>query len=137
MVNRTKFTLGQAATEVGRSKAALSKAIADGRLSASRNAKGWYQIDAAELFRVYKAVNLNSEPENVPILEVTQRLLKKEVEERRNERATLNATIEDLRRRLDAESETVKRLTLMLEHRSGSEAPTDVPVKSWLSRLFK
>lgn len=47
------FTLGQAAKAAGVSKTTISKAIATGRISAGRNDKGVYQIQPAELFRVY------------------------------------------------------------------------------------
>ncbi len=49
----TIFTLTEAATEVGRSKSTLLRAIDAGRLSATRNEHGDYRVDAAELFRVY------------------------------------------------------------------------------------
>jgi len=48
-----KLTLGQAAKEVGISKPSLSAAIKKGRLSAPKNESGTYEIDPAELFRVY------------------------------------------------------------------------------------
>lgn len=47
-----KLSLTQAAKEVGRSKPTISKAIKTGRLSAEKVGVG-YQIDPAELFRVY------------------------------------------------------------------------------------
>ena len=47
------LTMGQAAKEAGISKATLSRAIKNGRVSASRNEKGGFDIDPAELFRVY------------------------------------------------------------------------------------
>jgi len=47
------FTMGQAAKEAGVSKATLSRAIKSGKLSASRNDKNGWDIDPAELFRVY------------------------------------------------------------------------------------
>ena len=47
------LTLGQAEREVGVTKSTISRAIKDGRLSATRNELGHYQIDPAELFRVY------------------------------------------------------------------------------------
>jgi hypothetical protein len=49
------FTLGQAAKAAGKSKTTISKAVANGRLSATRDDKGQYQIQPAELFRVYPA----------------------------------------------------------------------------------
>ncbi len=47
------LTMGEAAKEAGISKATLSRAIKNGRVSATRNDKGGYDIDPAELFRVY------------------------------------------------------------------------------------
>lgn len=47
------LTMGQAAKEAGISKATLSRAIKGGRVSAARNDKGGFDIDPAELFRVY------------------------------------------------------------------------------------
>jgi multidrug efflux pump subunit AcrB len=52
-----KFTLGQAAAEVGRNKSTISRDIAKGRLSADKNPDGSYLIDAAELFRAYEKRN--------------------------------------------------------------------------------
>lgn len=51
------LTLGQAAKAAGVSKTTISKAVAKGRLSAGRSDTGAYQIDPAELFRVYPAAS--------------------------------------------------------------------------------
>jgi hypothetical protein len=48
-----KLTLGQAAKECGKSKATLSKAIKSGRLSVLGKTSAGYEIDPAELFRVF------------------------------------------------------------------------------------
>lgn len=49
-----KFSMSQAAKEVGKSKPTIAKAIKSGRLSAKKAASGiGYEIDASELFRVY------------------------------------------------------------------------------------
>lgn len=53
----TYLTLGEAEKEVGVTKSTISRAIKDGRLSANRNEHGHYQIDPAELFRVYPPIN--------------------------------------------------------------------------------
>lgn len=47
------YTLGQSAKAVGKAKGTIKNAIDKGRLSASKNDKGQYQIDPAELHRVY------------------------------------------------------------------------------------
>lgn len=47
-----KLSLGQAAKEAGVSKATISRAVKTGKLSANK-AGNQYEIDPAELFRVY------------------------------------------------------------------------------------
>ncbi|WP_429278411.1 hypothetical protein, partial [Novosphingobium gossypii] len=47
------LTLGQAAKEAGVSKATLSKALKSGRLSYIAKSTAGYEIDPAELFRVF------------------------------------------------------------------------------------
>lgn len=47
------LTMGEAAKQAGISKATLSRAIKNGRVSATRNDKGGWDVDPAELFRVY------------------------------------------------------------------------------------
>ncbi len=49
------FTLTQAIKESKKAKTTLIDAIKNGRLSASRDDRGRYLIDPAELFRVYPA----------------------------------------------------------------------------------
>lgn len=49
-----KLTIGQAAKQTGKSKSTISRAIKTGRLSANRDGER-FEIDAAELFRVFDA----------------------------------------------------------------------------------
>ena len=65
MTNTHKLTLGQAAKEVGISKPSLSAAIKKGRVSAHKNESGVYEIDPAELFRVYPP-NMEANSKNLP-----------------------------------------------------------------------
>ena len=122
-----KLSLGQAAKETGKSKATISKAIKSGRLSASKNDKGGWDIDPAELFRVYNPVN----PETVEETRLGERqetpkvnpktppvnsALETEVKLLRELLSDKDKTIDDLRRRLDQEAEERRKLTLMLTH---------------------
>lgn len=63
-----KYTIGQAAKATGRSKSLISKAIKDGRLSATRAGKtptSPMEIDASELFRVFSPMkNIKNETEH-------------------------------------------------------------------------
>lgn len=47
------YTLGAASRATGKSKTTIHRAVKTGRLSASRDDEGIYQIDPAELHRVY------------------------------------------------------------------------------------
>lgn len=47
------YTLGEAAKVTGMSKAAISKAIKNGRISAVKDDTGTFRIDPSELHRVY------------------------------------------------------------------------------------
>ena len=49
-----KYTLGEAAKASGKSKSTISKAIKNGTISANRLSNGRFEIDASELFRVFK-----------------------------------------------------------------------------------
>ena len=50
-----RYTLGQAARAVGKSKSTISRAIRKGKISAEHDAHGQFAIDPAELHRVYPA----------------------------------------------------------------------------------
>ena len=54
------YTLGQAAKATGKTKPTIANAIKKGRLSAQKNDIGEYQIDAAELSRVYPLLQVQS-----------------------------------------------------------------------------
>jgi hypothetical protein len=107
-------TLGTAAHTVGVSKSTLRRAIERGRLSASRRDDGSYEIDPAELARVFPR-NSAATPEMARHDTGNDTGgLRVEVEMLRERLADKDATIDDLRRRLDAEAEERRRLTMLL-----------------------
>ena len=59
------LTLGEASKACNVTKSGISKAIKSGRLSAYKNDIGQYEIDPAELFRVFPVKAGNSEPNNI------------------------------------------------------------------------
>ncbi len=120
------YSLKEAAEAVGRGKPAILRAIQKGVISANRNVRNEWEIDPAELHRVYKPVALNTaknvQDEHCAIAnatEIVQRenvLLREQIELLKDERS-------DLRRRLDEDaierrkvSEEIRRLTLLLTH---------------------
>jgi excisionase family DNA binding protein len=95
----TKFSLTQAAKQVGKSKPTISKAIKTGRLTAEKIGNG-YAIDAAELYRVYPKVaplvdaELTTDATRVALLELEAKMLRQQLEREQE-------TVADLRTRLD------------------------------------
>ena len=127
------LTLGEAAREVGKTKTALANAIKGGRISATRDDKGQYQIDPAELFRVYlpPAQRPDMETATDPMPPTTETaLLRQKVEFLERILQGIENERNDLRRRLDTESEArenaaaeIHRLTLMLTHSPSAGPP--------------
>jgi len=121
------LTLNQAAKAAKKSKSTLLDAIQSGRLSAIRNDLNQWQIDPAELFRVYPANQSETTEENHDRTPENQSetaiLLKKEQEERERERAYFLAQIEDLKTDRD---QWRHQATALLTHQPKPEA-TAVP----------
>lgn len=117
------FTLSQAARACKRSKSTLSNALETGRLSGHKNQIGNWEIEPAELFRVFpiELAGTGTEPFRT-VLEnhdrtgneqLLERLRTLEIE-RERERRQLESTIEDLRQRLDQEAEERRKLSQRL-----------------------
>ena len=147
------LTLNQASREAERSKATLLEAIRNGRLSAPKDDLGRYQIDPAELFRVYPPTGRRPDAETAtdPLQPTTETaLLRQKVEFLERIIRGIENERNDLRRRLDAESGAresaaaeIRRLTLMLTHPPAPEPkarPTPManqnnrpaPARPWL-----
>lgn len=105
------YSLGQAAKACGRSKTTIHRAIASGRLSASRTDHGDYSIDPSELARVFQADRSGNahlerhETGNGTDPVAVERDLYRELAEERLE------TIRDLRQRLDLEAAERRQLS--------------------------
>jgi hypothetical protein len=127
------YTLGEAARASGKSKPTIAKAIQTGRLSAARGEDGTYQIDEAELHRVYPITGwvngyllrshtpgetgfTGGNPATTAASELEKwKALAVEREE----------TVRDLRARLDAEAEERRKLTALLtDQRQVPAAPS-------------
>lgn len=113
----TILTAGEAARLVGKSVPTITRAIKSGNLSATpRKPRGW-NIDRSELFRVFDAVTPETNEEvsmlggNTPIKDSVLQV-KLEVMEQRFDDA--QATIADLRTRLDVESTERRQLTAQI-----------------------
>lgn len=128
------LTLGQAAKETGVSKTAIARAIKSGRMSANKNDLGEYQIDPAELFRVYPvtpSVDSGAEHHATP---KDSSGLHPQLEALREVLRQIEGERDDLRRRLDEEAAErrqsageIRRLTLLLTDQRSPTPPQAEP----------
>lgn len=118
------LTLSQAAKEAKKAKSAVLEAIRTGRLSATRNELNQWQIEPAELFRVYpqnRTENSSENQDRTPSENAYIEQLTMLRAERDRERQQLQATIDDLRNRLDQESIERRKLTALLTHQASQQ----------------
>lgn len=141
-----ELTLGAAAKMTGLNKTTLSRHIKAGRLSAQRVDGGGYAIDASELARVYELrpdatgtrpeTRSDARPggDSLATQPATADAL---VAELRAQLAQSQATVEDLRTRLDASETRLDRLLLSLPSPAPvAPAPAAPPRPGFLARLL-
>jgi hypothetical protein len=152
------YSLKQAATATGKSKPTILRAIQGGKISAEKDMQGEWQIEPAELHRVYPPVSERTTPAETVWNDTQQAdspfetaLLRAEVEQmrerfssleidRERERREASDTITDLRRRLD-QSEQERRdvnrqlTALLTDERPKSEAPGPNAGRGFWARL--
>jgi FtsZ-binding cell division protein ZapB len=113
------YTLAEAARASGKSKMTIQRAIKAGKISASRDEDGSYDIDPSELHRVFPAVSAEGNdagnmgrdgtPEVINVLRLEIKTRDEKLAalqaERERERELLQDSVEDLRTRLDQSEE--------------------------------
>ena len=127
------YTLGEAARAVGKAKSTISRDVKSGKISAARNPDGSVSIDPAELHRVYPATpgtgsGNGQSNDSQPLDKSAATVWEREIALLRERLVDKDDVIEDLRRRLDAEAEERRKLTMVLTDRR--------PRKRWWRRLF-
>jgi hypothetical protein len=134
-----KFTLGTAAQATGNGKTTIHTAIKTGKLSATRNENGSYEIDASELFRVYDPVK------NVPQEQVLEQsrtpdgteILNKEIESLKQQLERERFFVAELSKRLDDETSERKKLTLLLTHQTEMKEAKEKKTGNLWNKIFK
>jgi len=102
------LTAKQAADETGKTKATILKAIKTGRLSGSKDHKGEWQIDPAELFRVYQHTPTDS-PNSAPAHTTEHSGLSVELAAVRDKLATLEQERQRERGQLESQIDDIKQ----------------------------
>lgn len=154
MKTTTALSLNQAAKAAKKSKASILEALKNGKLSGSQDEQGHWQIEPVELFRCFDQnqfgtgnenrcqppiENQSEPPQNQveTILQLVQSERQREREQMQAEMKRLEDVIDDLRHRLDRESEERRKLTMMLTHQPET-THTEAPVANnrLLEKLF-
>jgi hypothetical protein len=132
------ITLGEASRRTGKSKAAIIKAIGSNRLSASKSEAGQWQIDPAELFRVYPPLG---EPANGSTPDVNT-AVSVELAVLRERCGQLENQIADLREDRDRWRAQAEKAALILTDQRPQAQPQPEPVppprrglRGWLHRI--
>lgn len=146
MGNSTYLTLGQAAEMCGWSKGALSKAIKNGQMSVHAKTKAGFQLDPAEVLRVFPKKTETQASEQLETLQkhsgnsalsteveaLRQKIAAAELE-RTREREQLTDRIESLQQMLADEKSERRQLTALLTDQR--EKSADPPRKGLWARL--
>ena len=146
MGNSTYLTLGQAAEMCGWSKGALSKAIKSGKMSVHEKTKVGFQLDPAEVLRVFpkKTETSSNEQSETPkkhsgnsavsaeVNALRQQIATVEIE-RTREREQLTDRIESLQQMLSDEKSERRQLTALLTDQR--EKAAEPPRKGFWARL--
>ncbi len=126
------YTLGEAAKATGKSKAAISRAIKLHRISATKQEDGSFQIDPAELHRVYPSVQVKQATQQLPVnTDATAEIreLRAKLGAAAERIADKDGVIDDLRHRLDTEGEERRKVqaqltALLTDQRPKPEEPS-------------
>jgi len=146
MRNSVYLTLGQAAEMCGWSKGTISKAIKSGKISVHDKTKAGFQLDPAEVLRVFpkKVETEHNEQSETPNKHMKNSAISGEVDalrqqiataetERNREREQLTDRIESLQQMLDDEKSERRQLTAMLSDLRAKSA--DPQRKGFWARL--
>ena len=147
MENSTYLTLGQAAEMCGWSKGALSKAIKSGQMSVHAKTKAGFQLDPAEVLRVFPKkteTHMSEQSETVQkysgnsALSAEVEALRQQIAtaelERIREREQLTDRIESLQQMLSDEKSERRQLTALLTDQR--EKTLDAPKRGFWGRLM-
>ena len=134
------LTLGEASKQTGKSKATLSRAVKNGRISAHKQEDGSFSIEPSELFRVYKRVygetlttaqNTADEtirnPTSTPEKDIEIATLRAELSAARNKIDDLKRQADEIREDRDAWKHQANRLL--------AAPPSAEPKKGFWERL--
>ena len=137
------LTLAEAAKETGLTKPAILKAIQKGRVSATKDDKGQWLIDPAELFRVYSPTVKKEVGETqtgsfelllkLKELEVKLAVTEKRLLDKESEIENFRAQVDDLRSERERWRIQAEQITRLLTDQREKEPARKSRFWDWLS----
>ena len=112
------YTLGEAAKETGKSKTTIKRYIDKGRLSAKKNDNGEWEIDPAELHRVYPMSVPVTGTKSNGVAQVELEAAQRQIEELKSRVAGLETDKDDLRK--DRDHWRQQATALLTDRRGGN-----------------
>lgn len=136
-----KYSASKAAEAVGKSTATITRAIEKGKLSAVKDTNGAWEIDAAELHRVFPpkssenpSMQSDEKPRNADALHVELQLMGEKLRSASALNDRLADEVSDLRQRLDdaaarsdRDAEERRKLTAILTDQRAQPMPSEIP----------
>ena len=141
-----KYSLSEAAKATGKNKTTIQRAIKNGKISAVKGDSGSYEIDPAELHRVFPPVAAQRDAKHPQSNEAQQDKLATEngelarVLELEKERAVAHERASGLEAQKDQMADTISDLRKRLDSSEGRVTALladDRPKRSFLSRLLR
>ena len=129
-----KYTLKQAADASGKDKSTIQRAIKSGRISATINDLGNYEIDPSELHRVFEPV-ATQHSESIAPQQLATDLQQAEIESLKAQLALQTNFISTLERLLDESNTERRNLMQLLTYEKEKPNPSDF--KELWKKAFK
>lgn len=129
-----KYTLKQAADASGKDKSTIQRAIKSGRISATINDLGNYEIDPSELHRVFDPV-ATQHSESIAPQQLATDLQQAEIESLKAQLALQTNFISTLERLLDESNTERRNLMQLLTYEK--EKPHPIDFKELWKKAFK
>ena len=135
------LTLSEAAKETGLTKPAIFKSIQKGRISASKDEKGQWLIDPAELFRVYppdaKKEMAEAQTGSLELLlklkemEAKLEVTEKRLLDKQSEIENFRVQVDDLRNERERWRTQAEQITRLLTDQREKEQPKKTGFWAW------
>lgn len=119
------MTLGKAAKQWNLARGTIYSAAKNGKLSVTKNSQGHYQVDAAEMSRVYGQPKVKKQVEEQQQTTIATELMQKQID-------ILMDQLKDAREREDRLNNQIDQLNARLEHHKTVKDEQPRQKKKWL-----